>query len=434
MQRRSGGRSDVRKGWKRKMNTDFFEALEELEKEKGIDKDIIIKALEDAVTMSYDKKSGDEPRASEPASGTDKKRRVEFDRETKELRVYMQKTIVEKVEDENTQISLEEVRKEDPDFELGEVVEVDVTPSDFECLGRIVAQQVKSTLIQQLKEKEREILCEEYRKKVGEVVTCVIQNIEEYEYRDRKTNRSEIRRNIHVQVGKIDGIIEHADQIPGEEYKVNAKCKVYVLELKERDKEKDKKKGKGSHQKANREPRLRLSRTHENLIKRLLEQEVVEIASGIVEIKSIARKPGQRSKIAVVSHNPKVDPVSACVGEKGGRIQCVVDELCNERIDVIRWSPLLEEFVRNSLSPAHVSEEHPIIIEEEESFEGEKRLHRKIATVVVPDDQLTLAIGNRGLNVSLAAKLTNCKIDIKSEKDETERNREMLSALLGEQG
>lgn len=412
------------------MNADFFEALEELEKEKGIDKEVIIKALEDAVTMSYDKKSGDEFHVSEPVPGTEKKRRVEFDRETNELRVYMQKKIVEKVEDESTQISLAEARKEDPDFELDEIVEVDVTPSDFESLGRIVAQQVKSTLIQQLKEKEREVLCEEYRQKVGEVVTCVIQNIEEYEYRDRKTNRSEIRRNIHVQVGKMDGIIEHADQIPGEEYRVNSKCKAYVLELKEKDKEKDKKKGK-AHSKASREPRLRLSRTNENLIRRLLEQEVVEIASGVVEIKSIARKPGQRSKIAVVSHNPKVDPVSACVGEKGGRIQCVVDELCNERIDVIRWSPLLEEFVKNSLSPAHVSEEHPVIIEEEESFDGEKRMRRKVATVVVPDDQLTLAIGNRGLNVSLAAKLTNCKIDIKSERDETERNREMLSAILG---
>lgn len=407
------------------MNRDFFEALEELEKEKGIDKDVIIKALEDAISQSYDKKSGDETRTVDTTAGLEKKRRVEFDRETGELRVYIQKKIVEKVEDENTQISLAEARREDPDFELDEIVEVDVTPTDFESLGRVVAHQAKSLMIQQMKEKERELICEEYRNKVGEVVTCVIQSVEEYEYRDRRNNRSEIRRNVYVQVGKIEGVIEFADQIPDEEYKVNSKCKAYVLELK------DKKVKKGARQNAIREPVLKLSRTHENLIKRLLEQEVVEIASGIVEIKSIARKPGQRSKIAVVSHNPKVDPVSACVGEKGGRIQCVVDELCNERIDVIRWSPILEEFVRNSLSPARVSDERPIVIEEEERIEGEKRIRRKVATVVVPDDQLTLAIGNRGLNVSLAAKLTSCKIDIKSEKDETERNREMLSAILG---
>ena len=181
-----------------------------------------------------------------------------------------------------------------------------------------------------------------------------------------------------------------------------------------------------------REPVLKLSRTHDDLLKRLLEQEVVEIASGVVELKSIARKPGQRSKIAVYSNNPKVDPVSACVGEKGGRIQRVVEELCNERIDVIRWSPILEEFVRNSLSPAKVSDEEAISIEEEEKMDGDRKIRRKVATVIVPDDQLTLAIGNRGLNVSLAAKLTSCKIDIKSEKDSAEKNRAMLSAILGD--
>ena len=174
-------------------------------KEKGIDKETIIKALEDAINQSYDKKSGEEPRTAESTTGLEKKRRVEFDRETGELRVYIQKKIVEKVEDENTQISLEEVRKEDPDFELDEIVEVDVTPSDFESLGRVVAHQAKSLMIQQMKEKEREMICEEFRNKIGEVVTCVVQSVEEYEYHDRRTNRSEIRRNVYVQVGKIEG-------------------------------------------------------------------------------------------------------------------------------------------------------------------------------------------------------------------------------------
>lgn len=370
-------------------NKEFFEALEELGKEKGIDKEIIIRSLEEAINQSYDKKSGDDGRMHDTSTGTEKKRRVEIDRKTGEITVLVRKTVVEHVEDDSTEISLEEVRKEDPDFELGEEVEVDITPNDFESLGRVVAHQAKSLMIQQMKEKERELICSEYQNKVGDVVTCVVQSVETYEYRDKKTNKVETRRNVYVQVGKIEGVIEYGDQIPDEEYKVSSKYKVYVLELKDK-----KSRSKGGRQAAIKDPVLKLSRTHDNLIKRLLEQEVVEIANGVVEIKSIARKPGQRSKIAVFSHNPKVDPVSACVGEKGGRIQCVVDELCNERIDVIRWSPILEEFVINSLSPAKTAEDKPVVIEEEEKFDGERKIRRKVATVIVPDDQLTLAIGN----------------------------------------
>lgn len=408
------------------MNKDFFEALADLEKEKGIDREVIIKALEDAINQSYDKKSGEDGRVHDAGLGLEKRRRVEFDRETGELRVYIQKEVVEVVEDDNTQISLAEVRLEDPDFEVGEIVEVDVTPDDFESLGRVVAHQAKSLMIQQMKDKEREMLCEEFTNKVGDVVDCLVQSVETYEYFDKKANRVETRKNVYVQVGKIEGVIEHADQIPGEEYRSNTSVKAYVLELK------DKRSRKGNRQGTMREPVLKLSRTHDNLLLKLLEQEVDEISSGVVDVKSIARKPGQRSKIAVCSNNAKVDPVSACVGEKGGRIQRVVEELCNERIDVIRWSPVLEEFVRNSLSPAKVSDEQPVVIEEEERFDGERKTRRKVAVVIVPDDQLTLAIGNRGLNVSLAAKLTSCKIDIKSEKDSAERNRAMLTALLGD--
>lgn len=405
---------------------EFYEALTELEKEKGIDREVIIRVLEEAINQSYDKKSGEDGRIHDTGSGMEKRRRVELDRDAHEMRVYIQKEVVEVVEDESTQISLAEVRMEDPDFEVGEIVEVDITPDDFKSLGRVVAHQAKSLLIQQMKDKERELICEEFKSKVGDIVNCHIQSVETYDYLDKKTGRLETRRNVYVQVGKIEGVIEHADQIPGEEYRANTTIKAYVIELK------DKRSRKGNRQSSMREPVLKLSRTHDDLLKRLLEQEVVEIASGVVELKSIARKPGQRSKIAVYSNNPKVDPVSACVGEKGGRIQRVVEELCNERIDVIRWSPILEEFVRNSLSPAKVSDEEAISIEEEEKMDGDRKIRRKVATVIVPDDQLTLAIGNRGLNVSLAAKLTSCKIDIKSEKDSAEKNRAMLSAILGD--
>ena len=284
------------------------------------------------------------------------------------------KEVVEEVEDPRLQISLEEARQLDPNYEIGDIVEIEVTPMNF---GRIAAQTAKQVVTQRLREAEREIIYEEFIDREEDIITGIVQR------RDQ--------RNIYINLGRTEGIMPYHETMPNEEYKQNDRIKVYITKVENTTKG----------------PQIFVSRSHPNLLKRLFELEVPEIYDGIVEIKSIAREAGDRSKISVYSEHEDVDPVGACVGPKGSRVQAVVDELNGEKIDIVKYSNNPVEFVANALSPAKVLD---VIVHEEE----------KATTVIVPDYQLSLAIGKRGQNARLAAKLTGWKIDIKSESDARE--------------
>ena len=352
------------------MSAELLFALDELEKEKGIDKEIIIAAIEEALNASYSK--------SETETGNT---RVEFNRETGEIKVFAQKEVVEHVTDDSCELSLEEARTIDPEFELGEIAEFEITPRNF---GRLAAQKAKQIIIQKLREEERSNVYEQFLTKEKDIVTGTIQRIETKENRDGTKERI-----IHVDLGRIEGIMMHAEQVPGEQYRVYDRIKAYVLEVRD----------KGFKSK---EPCVMISRSHPGLVKRLFELEVPEIHDGVVEIMNIAREPGSRTKMSVYSKDENVEPVGACVGQKGMRVQVIVDELHGERIDIIKWSPYADDLIASSLSPAKVMR---VFVDEEE----------KAGTVIVPDNQLSLAIGREGQNVRLAAKLTGWKIDIKSE-------------------
>ena len=351
------------------MSAELLFALDELEKDKGIDKEIIIAAIEEALNASYGK------------SETDGNTRVEFNRDTGDIKVYAQKEVVEAVENDTTELSLEEARKIDPEFEIGDIAEFEITPKNF---GRLAAQKAKQIIIQKLREEERTRVYDQFRAKEKDVVTGSIQRIEMREGRDGKKERI-----IHVDLGQIEGILLPAEQVETEQYKVYDRIKAYVLEVKD----------KGFKSK---EPCVMISRSHPSLVKRLFELEVPEIHDGIVEIMNIAREPGSRTKISVYSKDENIEPVGACVGQKGLRVQVIVDELRGERIDIIKWSPYADDLIASSLSPAKALR---VFINEED----------KSATAIVPDSQLSLAIGREGQNVRLAAKLTGWKIDIKSE-------------------
>ncbi|MBP3391970.1 MAG: transcription termination/antitermination protein NusA [Clostridia bacterium] len=352
------------------MSAELLFALDELEKEKGIDKEIIIAAIEEALNASYSK--------SETETGNT---RVEFNRETGEIKVFAQKEVVEQVTDDSCELSLEEARTIDPEFELGEIAEFEITPRNF---GRLAAQKAKQIIIQKLREEERSNVYEQFLTKEKDIVTGTIQRIETKENRDGTKERI-----IHVDLGRIEGIMMPAEQVPGEQYRVYDRIKAYVLEVRD----------KGFKSK---EPCVMISRSHPGLVKRLFELEVPEIHDGVVEIMNIAREPGSRTKMSVYSKDENVEPVGACVGQKGMRVQVIVDELHGERIDIIKWSPYADDLIASSLSPAKVMR---VFVDEEE----------KAGTVIVPDNQLSLAIGREGQNVRLAAKLTGWKIDIKSE-------------------
>ncbi len=352
------------------MSAELLFALDELEKEKGIDKEIIIAAIEEALNASYSK--------SETETGNT---RVEFNRETGEIKVFAQKEVVEQVTDDSCELSLEEARSIDPEFELGEIAEFEITPRNF---GRLAAQKAKQIIIQKLREEERSNVYEQFLTKEKDIVTGTIQRIETKENRDGTKERI-----IHVDLGRIEGIMMPAEQVPGEQYRVYDRIKAYVLEVRD----------KGFKSK---EPCVMISRSHPGLVKRLFELEVPEIHDGVVEIMNIAREPGSRTKMSVYSKDENVEPVGACVGQKGMRVQVIVDELHGERIDIIKWSPYADDLIASSLSPAKVMR---VFVDEEE----------KAGTVIVPDNQLSLAIGREGQNVRLAAKLTGWKIDIKSE-------------------
>ncbi|MEA5003871.1 MAG: transcription termination factor NusA [Christensenella sp.] len=340
------------------MNTDFMEALSDLEHDKGIKKDILLEAIETALISAYKRHFG-----------TDQNARVEIDADTGEIKVFAIKNVAAEVEDAETEISLEEAREINDKYEVGDVVETEVTPREF---GRIAAQTAKQVVVQRIREAERGIIYDQYAEKENEVLTAIVHRIE--------------RGNVYVEMGRAEGIIPVSETVYTEQYNINDRIKVYVLEVK----------------KTNKGPQIIVSRTHPALIKRLFELEVPEIRQNVVQIKSIAREAGGRTKIAVYSDEKDIDPVGACVGHKGTRIEKVVEELNGEKIDVVPWSSDAIEFIANALRPAKVV---MVQINEDE----------KAAKVIVPDYQLSLAIGKEGQNARLAAKLTGWKIDIKSQ-------------------
>ncbi|NLP14005.1 MAG: transcription termination/antitermination protein NusA [Clostridium sp.] len=340
------------------MSADLIHALEQLEKDKGIDKDVIIEAIEAALISAYKR-----------SFGSSQNVKVFVDRQTGDFKVFALKKVTSNPENDLLEISIENARKINPDFEEDDVVEIEVTPREF---GRIAAQTAKQVVVQRIREAERGIIFDEFSNKEGEIVTGIVQRTE--------------RRNIIIDLGKTEAILPPTEQIPGEEYKFNDRIKTYIIEVK----------------KTTKGPQIMVSRTHPGIVKRLFELEVPEIYEGIVEIRSISREPGSRTKIAVFSKNDNVDPVGACVGQKGTRIQAIVDELKGEKIDIIKWSSNVQEYISSSLGPAKVVR---VDVNEEE----------KSAKVTVPDFQLSLAIGKEGQNARLAAKLTGWKIDIKSE-------------------
>ncbi|WP_297425102.1 transcription termination factor NusA [Clostridium sp.] len=353
------------------MNEEFVGALKELVKEKGICEDLLFTTIQDAMVAAYKKNYAN-------ANTNAQNVKVSIDRETGEIHVYAQKTVVDEVYDDVTEISLEEAKEISPKSEVDDVINLEVTPKNF---GRVAAQLAKQVVTQRIKEAERNIIYDEYKEKEFDIITGTIL---------RKDKGM-----VFVNLGKLEGIIGPNEQIPNEEYKFNEKLKLYIVEVKNGSKG----------------PQIHVSRTHPGLVKRLFELEVPEIFEGVVEIKSISREAGSRSKIAVHSNDEEVDPMGACVGPKGVRVQSIVNELKNEKIDIIKWSKNPEEFIANSLSPAKV-----LSVEVDEN--------NKSAKVVVDDNQLSLAIGKEGQNVRLAAKLTNWKIDIKSKSQKEAQDAE----------
>ncbi len=354
-------------------NKELILALEDLEKEKGIKKEYLLESIETALLTAY-------KRNFDALDNV----RIEMDKKTGATHVYSIKEAVEKVEDEKTQIQLKEAKKINPEIEEGETVEIEIVPRNF---GRIAAQTAKQVIIQKLRELEREIIFTEYNDRKGEIVTGLIQKAD---------------KNIVVMdLGKLEGVMPSKEQIPTENYRVNDKIKGYVLDVE--------KGAKGA-------PQVIVSRSHPDFVRKLLEFEIPEIYEGVIEIKSVSRDPGYRSKVAVYSPDPNIDPVGSCVGQKGVRIQNVINELHGEKIDVIEWNEDPSIYIASSLLPAKIL---AVDIKQEEKF----------AQVIVPDDQLSLAIGKSGQNARLAAKLTNWKIDIKSET----QFREMLMAAQNEE-
>ncbi|MFA5523360.1 MAG: transcription termination factor NusA [Tissierellales bacterium] len=340
------------------MKAEFIEALEEIGKEKGIHKDIIFDALEAALISGYKKNFGSAQNVE-----------VLINKENGDVKVYAKKTVVEDVEDDLLEISLEAAKEIDTNFDINDIVGIEITPRNF---GRIAAQTAKQVVMQKIKEAEREIVFSEFINRENEIITGLIQRVS--------------KNNVFVDLDKTEGILSPSEQMQGEVYNQGDRIKAYILEVK----------------KTTKGPQILLSRTHPGLVKRLFELEVPEIQEGIVDIYSIAREAGSRTKIAVYSKDTDVDPVGACVGFKGARVKAIVDELKGEKIDIINWSKDIEVFLSNSLSPAKVVR---VDVSENE----------KSALVVVPDYQLSLAIGKEGQNARLAAKLTGWKIDIKSE-------------------
>lgn len=347
-----------------KIGTALFEACEQLERERGISKDVLISSLCDAMVAAY-KKHMHIKEATNIESI--------LDEQSGEIGVFMTKIVVKEVEEEkeNEQISLKDAKEIDEDVDLDDEVKIEVTPDQF---GRIAAQSAKQVITQRIREAERNLVLAEFMDKKGTLTTGIIQRVE--------------NRNVIVNIGKTDAIMPQKEQIPGEFYKSGNRIRVFVLNVKE----------------TTRLPQVIVSHAHAEIVRELFELEVPEIEDGIVEIKSIAREAGFRTKIAVSSNDPEVDSVGACIGPRGSRIQTIVGELKNEKIDIVRWSEDPVEYIVNALSPARIVSVD-VLADDDYSRE---------ALVVVPDDQLSLAIGREGQNVRLAHKLTGWKIDIKN--------------------
>ena len=346
-----------------KIGTALFEAAEQLEREKGISKDVLVSSLCDALVAGYKKHIKDKEADNVEAI---------LDEESGEIGVFRTKLVVKNVEDPDTQISLEDAKEIDDEVELEDEVKIEVTPEDF---GRIAAQSAKQVITQRIREAERKLVLDEFMSKKGTLITGIIQRRDD--------------RNVIVNIGKTDAIMPSKEQLPGEYYKPGNRIRVFVLNVKE----------------TTRLPQVIVSQAHPEIVRELFELEVPEIEDGIVEIKSIAREAGYRTKLAVWSNDPSVDSVGACIGPRGSRIQTIVGELKNEKIDIVRYSEDPVEYIVNALSPARIISVD-ILADEE---------NRKEAFVIVPDDQLSLAIGREGQNVRLAHRLTGWKIDIKSE-------------------
>lgn len=345
------------------MNSDFMEALTTLEREKGIKKEVIIEAIEAALISGYKRNFSSAQNV-----------RVDINRETGSIRVFARKTVVEEVFDARLEISEDAARDIDPSYEVDDVVEIEVTPKDF---GRIAAQTAKQVVTQRVREAERGIIYSDFIDREEDIINGIVQ---------RQDNRF-----IYVDLGKVEALLPINEQMPNEHYKHNDRIKAFITKV----------------EKTTKGPQILISRTHPGILKRLFELEVPEIYDGTVEIKSVAREAGDRSKISVHADNPEVDPVGACVGPKGQRVQAIVNELKGEKIDIVRWSEDPVVYVANALSPSKVIS---VKVDEDE----------KMTRVIVPDYQLSLAIGKRGQNARLAAKLTGWKIDIKSESEARE--------------
>ncbi|MDO9065633.1 MAG: transcription termination factor NusA [Chloroflexota bacterium] len=339
------------------MKNDFVTAITELCEEKNISKDVVIQAVEAALVTAYKRNYG-----------TTQNIGVRLDPATGDPKVYAQMVVVETVQDPRLEIALKDAQRLNKDVQLDDAVELEKTPRDF---GRIAAQTAKQVVMQRLREAEREVIFTEFTDKEGEIMDAVVQRIEP--------------KGVILTIGKVEATLPPSDQVPTEAYRTNQHLRVYVTEV----------------HRGNKGPQIMVSRTHRGLMRRLFEQEVPEIHDGLVEIKAIAREHGSRSKVAVLSHQEGLDPVGSCVGQRGSRIQVIVNELNGEKIDVIPWSQDAPTFVANALSPAQIER---VEIDQED----------KTATVVVADRQLSLAIGKDGQNVRLAAKITGWRIDIKS--------------------
>lgn len=337
---------------------EFFSALDALSKERRIDKQRLFDAIERALISAYKKNFGQNSNV-----------RATIDPQKGVVEVLSRRTVVDTVTDPQTEISLEEARAIQPRYEVGDLVEVQVTPKNF---GRIAAGSAKQVIVQYLHEAQRDGTYEEYSQKENEILTAIVQRVE--------------NKSVYVELGRTEGLLEPAQQMPTETLSINDRIKVYVLEV----------------SRAGRGPQVIVSRTHPGLVKRLFELEVPEIVTGVVQIKSIAREAGFRTKMAVMSTDPMIDPVGACVGPRGMRVENVVNELKTEKIDIVKWSSDPAEYIANALNPARVLS---VFVAENE----------KSAAVIVPDNQLSLAIGKEGQNARLAAKLTGWKIDIKSQ-------------------
>lgn len=341
------------------MSSELIEALNQIEKEKDISKDVLMDAIENSLLAACKRDFGKADNI-----------KVNMDRETGDIVVLAEKTVVETVEDPALEISLAKAKMISVKYEVGDVVNVEITPKNF---GRIAAQHARSVIVQKIKEEERKVLFNHFYCKERDVVTGVVQRY--------------VGKNVSISLDdKTDAVLTENEQVPGEVFKPTERIKLYIIEVKN----------------TNKGPKILVSRTHPELVKRLFEKEVTEVADGTVEIKSISREAGSRTKIAVWSNNPDVDPVGACVGLNGARVNAIVSDLKGEKIDIINWSEDPAVLIENALSPSKV-------------VSVDVNIEEKTAKVIVPDYQLSLAIGKEGQNARLAARLTGYKIDIKSE-------------------